>query len=102
ISSPVTIPAGASFVPILVTPLDDPFLEGNETVVLTLSPAPEYVISGSGTATVTIFDNANQAPTVSISDPPDQSFFTAPINLPLTASAMDSDGSVAKIEFFYN
>jgi hypothetical protein len=101
LTSPVTIPAGASLLAILVTPIDDVVLEGNETVVLSLAPGPDYIVSGSGSATVTIFDNDNQAPTVSLTDPPDGSFYTAPVNLPLTASAMDTDGTVAKIEFFY-
>src|SRR5262249_33897096 len=85
ITRPVTLPAGAWLVALIVTPIDDLVLEGNETVVLLLAPGPDYIVSGSGSATVTIFDNDNQAPTVTITDPADGSFYTAPVNVPITA-----------------
>ena len=55
----VTIPGGASSTTIPVTPIDDTTSEPNETVVLTLSADPAYTIGNSGSATVTIADNAD-------------------------------------------
>jgi hypothetical protein len=43
---------------------------------------------------------SNQAPTVSLTAPANNATFSAPANLTLTASAADSDGTVAKVEFF--
>lgn len=60
VSSPVTIPAGASSVTVTITPLQDAVSEGNETVILSLVPTtygPIYDIDWSAhAATVTIED----------------------------------------------
>lgn len=60
LSGEVTIPAGASSAPVLVSPYDDGDTESSETVVVTLatvtntySPGPNFK------GTVTIFDNEN-------------------------------------------
>jgi len=51
------IPAGATSVTIIVRPVNDPFIELTETVVLTLSSDPAYDINLlSNTATVLISD----------------------------------------------
>ena len=42
----------------------------------------------------------NQPPAVGISGPPNGATFTAPANVAITASATDTDGTVAKVEFF--
>ncbi len=60
-----TIPAGASSAPILVTPLDDEFYEGAETVQVTLVDGAGYTVGVSASATVTIADN-DPPPTVTI------------------------------------
>lgn len=54
----VTIPAGQSFIDLLVTPNYEPQVEGNETVVLTLVDAtnPAYDLGAGTSATVTIDD----------------------------------------------
>lgn len=44
----------------------------------------------------------NVPPSVSISSPAAGATFTAPANVTITASATDSDGTVAKVEFFAN
>ena len=49
----LTIPAGAATATIVVTPIDDPIAEHPETVVVTLDPAPDYLLSPSQ-ATITI------------------------------------------------
>ena len=43
---------------------------------------------------------ANQLPSVSLSSPIADQSFTAPANVPLTATASDADGTLAKVEFF--
>ncbi|MDP5337031.1 MAG: esterase-like activity of phytase family protein, partial [Nodularia sp. (in: cyanobacteria)] len=52
-----TIAAGQTFVDVTVTPVDDNFVEGDETVILNLVDQAEYVLDISNTATVTIADN---------------------------------------------
>src|SRR6266446_3322383 len=42
----------------------------------------------------------NYPPTVSITSPANNASFTAPANVSVTASASDSDGWVAKVDFF--
>lgn len=53
----VTIPAGQSSAPILITTIDDSNVEGNETVVITLSANAAYTVGSPVAATVTIVDN---------------------------------------------
>ena len=57
ITSPVTIPAGASSVTLTLTPINDVLHEGSETASLTLSPHQAYGIGSSSSATITIEDN---------------------------------------------
>jgi hypothetical protein len=42
----------------------------------------------------------NQVPTISLTNPTAGSSFTAPASIPLSASAVDSDGSIARVEFY--
>jgi hypothetical protein len=64
LSGSVTIPPGASFAPVTVTPIDDNIYGGTRTAVLTLSYSPSCdVASPPGTATVTIKDNDPPAAT---------------------------------------
>jgi hypothetical protein len=64
LSGSVTIPAGSNSATIMVEPLDDVVIETAETVVVTLDPAPAYVVGTRESATVTITDN--DRPTVSV------------------------------------
>jgi probable HAF family extracellular repeat protein len=43
----------------------------------------------------------NVPPSVSITDPANSSTFDAPVNIEITASASDSDGTVTKVEFYH-
>jgi hypothetical protein len=53
-----TLPAGALYVDVNVTPVDDLLIEGDETVILTLKQSPTYSLNPAAkTATVTITDN---------------------------------------------
>lgn len=55
--------------------------------------------SWSSSVTV-IVDAANRAPTVSLTSPAAGATFTAPATVNLAASASDTDGSIARVEFF--
>jgi subtilase family serine protease/subtilisin family serine protease len=50
----VTIPADQTSAEIRVTAMDDLLAESDETVILTISPDPAYIVSGSNKAVVTI------------------------------------------------
>jgi uncharacterized protein len=63
LSGTATIAAGSSFVDVVVTPIDDTLVEGDESVTLTLSPSASFTL-GTGTASVTIVDNDTVAPAV--------------------------------------
>ena len=62
IGTSVVIPAGAATAAIAVNVIDDTIYEGNETVVVTLSPNASYAVGSANSATVTIADN--ESPTV--------------------------------------
>lgn len=53
----VTIPAGASSAAVVVTPIDDMIVEGDETVLLTLVAKRGYELGSVRTASATIVDN---------------------------------------------
>ena len=57
ITSPVTIPAGALYMDITLTPINDSTYEGDEAAVLTLSANAAYQIGSPGNATITIQDD---------------------------------------------
>ncbi len=63
LSGTVTIAAGSSFADIIVFPVDDTLVEGNEDVTLTLAALSSYTI-GTATAKITIVDNDLPAPTI--------------------------------------
>ena len=51
------IPIGAASATVSVTPVNDPTVEGPETLTLTVTAVPEYSVGASSAATVTIADN---------------------------------------------
>jgi phosphodiesterase/alkaline phosphatase D-like protein len=57
LSGTVLIPAGQSSANVTVTTLDDSFVEGNETVVLTLNSNTAYNLGSPVSGTITIIDN---------------------------------------------
>ena len=59
-----TISAGEDSVTIPVTVLDDADVEGIETVVLTLTESPNYIVGSRNTSTVSIVDN--EVPTLAL------------------------------------
>jgi len=52
--------------------------------------------------TVLVFPDPNQLPTVTLDSPEDRAVFIGPTDITLKATAQDSDGSIAKVEFFDN
>lgn len=103
----VRIPAGQHVAPITIIPVDDNAGEARETVVVELShPGTNlrgFRIQWPGRGVVTIQDNdggANQPPTVSLLSPPAGAVFRGPLNVPLFATADDTDGFVQSVEFF--
>jgi hypothetical protein len=72
LSGSATIPAGAAATSVTITPIDDTAVEGDETVVLTLSANTAYTVGSPSSATVTITDNdqvSGDKPVVSLSTP---------------------------------
>jgi acetyl esterase/lipase len=53
----VAIPAGASWAAVPVTPVDDALVEGAETVVLTVQPAPGYQLASAPSKTIVLSDD---------------------------------------------
>jgi YD repeat-containing protein len=100
-SGTVVIPAGSSSQAVTVTPTDDGGVEtGGETVVLTLSNNAAYTVGSPSAATLHIADNDTYPPTASITSPAGGTVFTVPASIEINATAADSDGVVAKVEFF--
>ncbi|PYJ85376.1 MAG: hypothetical protein DME22_09400 [Verrucomicrobia bacterium] len=69
LSGSVTIPTDASSTTVSVTPIDDNQLEGDETVVVTLSFSTGYTVGSPGSATVVIHDNDLPLPVPAIVSP---------------------------------
>lgn len=76
---------------------------GNTALVsFTASVGQTYKIAvdsyASGTATLQFIPTA--APTVAITNPPNNATFIGPTNIEISAQASDSDGSIARVEFY--
>ena len=54
----------------------------------------------SAPVSITVTGNANVPPTISLTNPTNNSVFTAPADIMLQADATDSDGTIAKVEFY--
>ena len=82
-------------------------LIGSETVALSASVyAGLAVTSANASAAATaILDNvaltlANQPPSVALTEPATGAIFTAPVNITVSANASDTDGTIAKVDFY--
>jgi RHS repeat-associated protein len=56
--------------------------------------------SGASTDSTTVNISVNAPPTVSITSPTIGASFAAPANIPVTANASDSDGSINRVDFY--
>ena len=79
LSGSATIPSGAAYVDVPVTPLIDMQVEGAETVTLTLNSQAAYTTGSSSSASVTIQDTP---PTIAVSNTADAGYSSvaAPVN----------------------
>lgn len=85
-NSPITIPAGQSYVEFLLFPNDDTLVEGHETATLILSSGSGYTIGSAASATITIQDNDPVAHTLTVaSQNPDS-------GISITVSPSDTNG----------
>jgi hypothetical protein len=111
----LTIPAGADAARIVVQPLEDDLIEGNEIVVIELVPPPCVLIfpppkecyrvgeHAAGRAVIHDADApANLPPEVKIVLPESGASFHAGTDLFMLANAIDQDGRVETVEFFAN
>jgi uncharacterized repeat protein (TIGR01451 family) len=101
LSGTATFTPGQSSINMLVTPLDDPALEGDETVIVTLTSSAEYLVGTPSQATVLIRDEDNTPPVITLLTPTNQQLFLlTPTNVSFTVDTSDPDGSIAKVEYF--
>jgi YD repeat-containing protein len=100
VGTAVTIPIGAASRTIVITPIDDTAIEGNETATLTVSSNAAYTLGTPTSATVTIADNDHYTPIVSITSPVGGATFTTPATINITANASEQNGTISKVEFF--
>jgi len=99
VGTAVTIPAGAASRTIVITPIDDTTVEGNETVILTLAGNTAYTLGTPASATVTIADN-DYLPIVSITSPAGGAAFPTAATISITAGASEQNGTINRVEFF--
>ena len=62
------IPSGQASATVTVTPINDTFVEGTETVILTLSSHASYTLGATTSATVNIADDDRSTVTIVASD----------------------------------
>ena len=104
ITSPITIPKGYLAVDILVSPIIDAVNRGNKTVIVRIETNLDYQVGGARSAVVTIIDDVfNVAlPTVTISTPTNDSTFSYPNEITLTAEASDPGAKIQSVSFYAN
>ena len=105
----ITIPAGRSWADLIIQPIDDDLVEGDERVVVRIEPvdcedaANCYEVSRYARARAVIHDNdtpPNLPPRAKLIHPHDGQLFRAPADILLVAKAFDLDGDVVQVEFF--
>jgi Big-like domain-containing protein/lamin tail-like protein/Ig-like domain-containing protein len=101
-ASPVRVPAGAASAQLVLIPVNDGQREALENVIVRVIGSPRYVVGAAAVATATIADDDNSVPQVQIGSPADNTRYTAPTNINITALVTDADGPVNKVEFFAN
>lgn len=83
----------------LVAPASTVTLNGNSLLDGALT-CDRLTVNGNSTLRLVAPPTGNQAPVVSLTAPATGSSFTAPASIAFAATATDSDGSIAKVEFF--
>jgi hypothetical protein len=72
------------------------------SALITVTVSATASSSSSSSSSSSDSGSANQPPTVSLTSPANGATFNAPASLTLSASASDSDGTIAKVEFYAN
>ena len=100
----ITIPKGSLATDIKVDPIIDTMSRGNKTVILGLRTNANYRIGAPHSAEVKIIDDIFDIPlpTVTMTSPTDNSAFTNPPSITLTADATDSGANVRNVGFYAN
>jgi len=100
----VTIPAGFHAVGLQVSPLGSGVASPNEWVTLTIVTNTNYNVGKPRSASVLIKGNEfeNQAPTVAITSPADNSSVLSHTDLTISANATDANDTVKKVSFYAN
>jgi hypothetical protein len=109
----VVLPLGKQSVEVVVKPIPDKALEGDETVLIALQPPPCiaianpppscYLIGPNGSARAVIKDfggTGNNPPSVAIVRPESGSVFVAGDTIEIAAVAKDSDGTIERLDIF--
>ncbi|OIN60026.1 cellulase family glycosylhydrolase [Arsenicibacter rosenii] len=80
-----------------------PYFSGGQVCVgVNYSAAPWYqqFCKTVSVCSTTVTPPANQPPTVALTSPANSATFTAPASVTISANASDSDGTIAKVEFY--
>lgn len=103
LAASVSMAAGVTTATVTVTPVDDTTREAAETVTLQVIDGEGYVPGMPSSATVTIADNDNAPPSISITSPASLTLYPiTPTNVQFTVNASDSDGIVQRVEYYNN
>ncbi len=104
ISNIITIPAGSLAADIKVDPILDTANRGNKTVVLTLQSNANYTIGDRHWAVVKIIDDIFDLapPTITITSPTNNSAFTNPPSITISADVNDPDVNIRSVSFYAN
>lgn len=99
----INIPAGATSASLQIEPVDDAEREALETVTLQVTSGSGYTVGPRHTATITILDDDNASPTISIVSPAQLSLYPlTPTNVQFAVTATDADGTVQRVDYFNN
>ena len=104
INSVITIPAGSLAADVTVDPINGSANRGNKTVILSLETDSNYRIGEHHRAQVKIIDDIFDLlpPVVSITSPTNNSTFTNPPSITVTADANDPDAAISSVSFYAN
>lgn len=104
ISNIITIPAGSLAADVAVDPIVDKANRGNKTVVLTVDTNSNYMIGEHHWAAVKIIDDIFDLlpPTITLTAPTNNSSFTNPPSITITADVSDADATIKSVSFYAN
>ncbi len=101
----LTLGAGETSGEILVGPIDDEEVEGDESVELRLLPDPAYQVGDAAAARIAIFDTSepkDPVATLKFTKPESGAGYLAPVDITLALTAVDPTGYIARVEFQAN